>query len=331
MTETPRLSIDRRNTIKLVGGGLAGAGFAFAAGASKPAFAAAKRIAIGQPDRTANYYKALIDTALGEANKYGYEVLQSFSGMDPQKQHSELSAWLAAGVDAMVVLALDANAMGPIVAKCHEQGTLFVSYALRIPGEDGFLKWADRDAGKEMGAIAAKHIKEKLGGKADVGFLTWTNLQVVTDRIESTREAILAALPQTKFYEANAVNAPGALTATQSMLQAHPDLKVIICCSDDAALGARSGYKNSGLSSDNVFIAGFDGSKQNLELIKAKDPYLQASAAIDIRDVGRKVIDIPHGLWAKAPESETHVEEKYLLVTQDTDASTLNGLLSNFS
>jgi ribose transport system substrate-binding protein len=331
MIGTSRLSINRRSAIKLVGGGLAGGGFAWAAGAPNRAFAGAKRIAVGQPDRTANYYKALIDTTLSEANKYGYEVLQSFSGMDPQKQHAELSAWLAAGIDAMVVLALDANAMGPIVAKCHEQGALFISYALRIPGEDGYIKWADQAAGKEMGTLVAQHINDKLGGKADVGFLTWTNLQVVTDRIESTREAILAALPQTKFYEANAVNAPGALTATQSMLQAHPDLKVIICCSDDAALGARAGYKNSGLSVDNIFIGGFDGSKQNLELLKAKDPYLQASAAIDVRDVGRKVIDIPHGLWTNAPESETHVEEKYLLVTGNTAASTLDGLLSNFS
>ena len=73
---------------------------------------------------------------------------------------------------------------------------------------------------------------------------------MVTDRIESTREAILAEVPDAKFFEAIALNAPDGLKATQSLLQAHPEMKVIICCTDDGALGARSAYQNSGLDAD---------------------------------------------------------------------------------
>ena len=331
METKSRLSITRRNVMKLSGAGLAAAGLAWAGGARALAAEGPKRIAIGHPDRTANFYQGFMNAAIGQAEKYGYEILQSFSGMDPQKQLAELNAWLAAGVDAVVVLALDANSMGPMVAKCHEQGVLFIAYANRIPGEDGFIKWADRDAGKMLGEAASKHIQEKLGGKGDVGFLTFPNIQVVTDRMESTREALLAALPETKVFEATAVNAPDGLKATRALLQAHPALKVLICCSDDAALGARSAYMNSGLSPDNIFIAGFDGAKQNLELIKAKDPFLQACAALDIGDIGRRVVEIPHGLWTGAPESETHVLEQYVLVTGNTETSTLDTLLSAYS
>ncbi len=303
------------------------AGLAMSAIGRSPAFAASKRIAIAHPDRTANFYQGFMNSALQEAKKYDYEVLQSFSGMNPAKQLAEINTFLVSGVDALVVLALDQNAMQPVVTRAHDKGVLFISYANRIPGDDGFIKWADKDAGKAVGERIARHIKEKLGGKGNVGFLTWLNIQVVTDRMESTRAALLAALPDTQIFQGIAVNAPDALKATQSLLQAHPDIKVIVCCSDDAALGARSAYANSGLPNDNVFIVGFDGAKQNLELIKAKDPFLRASAALDIGDIGRRVIDIPHGVWTKAPESETHVLEPYVLIDDASSTASIDTLL----
>lgn len=329
MADKLPLAIDRRHLLKLSGAGAAAAGLA---ALGLPALAQErKRIAIGHPDRAADFYQGFMNAALEEAEKHGYEVLQSFSGMDPQKQLSELNTWLASDIDALIVLALDANAMGPVVSKCHEQGVLFISYANRIEGEDGFIKWADRDAGTQLGAHVAGHIKEKLGGSPEIGLLTATNIQVVTDRIESTREAILAEVPDARFFEAIALNAPDGLKATQSLLQAHPEMKVIICCTDDGALGARSAYQNSGLDAENLLIAGFDGAKQNLELIKAQDPFLQVTMALDIGDIGRRVIDIPHQLWNGGPESETHVLQEYKLVTQETDAATIDGILSVYS
>ena len=322
-------AVTRRDLLRLTAAGAAAAGLT---SMGLPALGQErKRIAIAHPDRAADYFQGFMNAALAEAEKHGYEVLQSFSGMDPQKQLAEVNTWLAQGFDALVVLALDANAMSPIVAKVHEANALFISYANRIEGEDGFIKWADRDAGALLGGYTARHIKEKLGGTAEVGFLTATNIQVVTDRIESTREAILAELPDTKFFEATALNAPDALKATQSLLQAHPEMKIIICCTDDGALGARSAYQNSGLGSDNVLIAGFDGAKQNLELIRAHDPFLQVSMALDIGDIGRRVIDIPHQLWNGGSESETHVLQEYKLISHETADADIATVLSVYS
>lgn len=321
--------VSRRNLIKVASTGLVVAGLS----RGMPAFAAGgkKRIAFGQGDRSANYYQGLISAVHERAAKYDYEILEAFWGQDPQKQLGDIKNWVAAGVDAMIVLALDANAMAPIVKECHDAGHLFVSYANRIPGDDGFIKWGDRDGGKALGERVVQHIRQKLGGAADVGLLTATGIQVITDRIESTREAILGALPNTKIYEATALNAPDGLKAVQSMLQAHPKLKVIICATDDGALGARSAYMNSGLTPDNIFIAGFDGAKQNLELLKAHDPFLQASASLPIKEIGQNCIEIVHGLWNGAPEAETHLLQPYKLVTNETDAATFDKLLSAYS
>src|ERR1700729_893802 len=76
------------------------AGLAMSAIGRAPAFAASKRIAIAHPDRTANFYQGFMNSALTEAKKYDYEILQSFSGMNPAKQLAEINTFLVSGVDA---------------------------------------------------------------------------------------------------------------------------------------------------------------------------------------------------------------------------------------
>jgi ribose transport system substrate-binding protein len=291
-----------------------------------PARAAAKkRIGFGQPDRTADFFHGFINAVHGEADRLGYEVLESFSGPTPEGQMSEVNAWIAAGVDALVVMPSDPNAIGGIVAKCKQKGIVFIGYANIIPGADGYMKWDDPKAGAAVGELAAKHIQEKLGGSGEVALLTLLTNQATRDRIGFARQAIEKAVPGTKFWDTEAVLAPEALKATQSLLQAHPKIKVIICCADDGALGARAAYLNSGLSPDNVFIAGFDGSKQNLNLLKQKDKFIKASAALDIAEVGRTVVDIPDRVFHHT--GPTQVVIPYVIVTPETDAGTIDTLL----
>jgi ABC-type sugar transport system substrate-binding protein len=323
MTSTAgtRARIDRRTVIR--------SGVALLALGSlargREAAAAAKRIGVGQPDRTADFYQGFIRAVQAEADKHGYQILQSFSGSTPEAQLAELNAWIASGVDALVVLPLDANAIGNIVQKCKQKGILFVGYANNVPGNDGYLKWDDTQGGTEIGKAIAGFIKQKLGGKAEIGMLIFPNHQATRERIRSTKASLDAELPGLTYWEVQAVLAPEALKATQSLLQAHPNIKVIVCCADDGALGARAAYMNSGLSDENVFICGFDGSRQNLVLLKQKDKFIRASAALDIAEVGRKVVEIPDNIWNKRQPVE--VSLPYVIVTHDTDAATIDRLL----
>ena len=76
-----------------------------------------KRIGVGQPDRTADFYQGFMNAVQTEAKARGYEILQSFSGPAPEKQLAELNAWMASGVDALVVMPMDSRAIGGVVRK----------------------------------------------------------------------------------------------------------------------------------------------------------------------------------------------------------------------
>jgi len=140
------LQVDRRRFIQ-------GAAV-FAAAASLPALralaAGKKKIGVAQPDRTADFYKGFINSVHQEADKLGYEILESFSGRAPEAQMNEINAWISAGVDALVVLPTDPNSLGALVAHCKKQGIVFIGYANVVPGADGYIKWDDPSAGTAM-------------------------------------------------------------------------------------------------------------------------------------------------------------------------------------
>jgi ribose transport system substrate-binding protein len=317
-------AIDRRSVMQ---GGVALVAAASATGL-RPVFAAAKkRIGVGQPDRTADFYQGFIRAVQAEADKRGSEIVQSFSGGSPEKQLAEINAWITSGIEGLVIMPLDANTVGGMVQKAHDNDLIFVGYANVIPGNDGYLKWDDTQAGTELGAKIVEFAKANLGGKAEVGLLVFPNHQATRERIRSTKEALDKGLPGGfTYWETQAVLAPEALTATQSLLQAHPNIKIMVCCADDGALGARAAYLNSGLSDENVFLCGFDGSNQNLEFIKQKDKFIRASAALDITEVGHKVIEIPDNIWNH--RQPTEVALPYVIVTEETDAATIDRLLA---
>lgn len=319
-------AIGRRELMKLAAGSVL-AGAVGLPGAS--AAEVAKVIGFAHPDRTAAYFRGLQDAIARQAGEYGYEIRQTSSGFEPQKQILELEAWLAAGIDAMVVAAVDRNSMGPIVQKARNQGVLFISYGITVDGADGHVGFDDVDGGTVLGRQVADFIRRQHAGKAEVGLLTFVSNEVTTNRIRSVKTSLLGELPQTPVYEAEAVIASQGLEAVQSMLVAHPDLQIIVSCTDDAALGARSAFMSRGVPAEGAFIAGFDGANQNLQLIRDKDLYIKASMALDIAEIGRNVVKVPHAFFQNrsAPSTATHVYTPYVLVTQDTGQPVIERLL----
>src|SRR5262245_6383019 len=139
------------------------------------AFAASAQdctLAFGQPDRGAAVVQGLYKSADEEAKKKGCKLLQSFAYGSASKQVTEVNTWIAQGVDAIAILPLNEGAMGPLVKKAHAAGIKFVGYADRIPGNDGFITWDNRQGAKDVGIAAGKWVNRTLGGKAEVALLT---------------------------------------------------------------------------------------------------------------------------------------------------------------
>jgi ribose transport system substrate-binding protein len=314
----------------LSGGGRTRAGFLKAtAGASVTALAASrvprafaadssKQIAVDLPFIQADVYPPLIAGAKEEAKRRGYTILQSASQLNLSAQLSELNTWIGEGVAAITAYPLDLKSFGPLVKRMHSKHEIFVAYGVPVPGADGSTLFNEKQASTIVGAAAGQYVKAKLGGKANVGLLVQKELETSRLRVDRAVAQMRKIAPGTKVVaSAEAAAAPDALSATRTMLQAHPEINVMICINDQDLVGASQALKQLGRKPESVWMAGFDGSKAALQKLVSGDVF-GATAALPLRAIGRTTVAVPANIIAgKGPR---HLVTDYVLVTSRTKA-----------
>lgn len=315
-------TVDRRRLLSMAGGaalGLAGAhltGSRDAAAQEATPVPIKGQIAFGQPDRTADVYKPLIAGAKLEGQARGYEVLESFAEGRADKQIAEINNWIGAGVKGMTILPLDEKAMQPAIQKAHDAGIVFVSYSDIIPNADGYTVFDSVQGGEMVGEWVAKWINETLGGEAEIASLTADFHETGRQRIGGAEKKIAELAPKAKVVNrTEAVLAPEAFTATQSILQANPNVNVILCIADDGCLGAARAFAATGRDAGTMCIVGWDGSREVMKQIVAGGP-IRATGALDLLSIGRSAIWVPANIIEKT--GPTNYTSKYELVTADT-------------
>jgi ribose transport system substrate-binding protein len=312
-------AIDRRRLLAMAGGAAFGL-----AGASRTRVVAAQegtpvpiqgQIAFGQPDRTADVYKPLIAGAKLEGRERGYEVLESFAEGRADKQIAEINTWIGAGVKAMTILPLDEKAMQPAIEKAHEAGVVFVSYSDIIPNADGYTVFDSVQGGEMVGEWVGNWINETLGGEAEVVSLTADFHETGRQRIGGAEKRIMELAPNAKIVNrTEAVLAPEAFEVTTSVLQANPNVNVILCIADDGCLGAAQAFNATGRDPESMCIVGWDGSREVMKQILAGGP-IRATGALDLLEIGRSAIWVPANILEdKEPKDYT---SQYVLVTAD--------------
>lgn len=225
-----------------------------------------------------------------EAAARGYEVLYSNNGGDPVAQLADIQTWIGLGVAGLVILPLDPEATNNLATEANAEGIVVIGYSDPIEGQAGSTTFNHVQGGTDLGKNAAAWINENLDGKGVIGLLVIDAMQVGRERIDSAMAVIDAETDSTVASRETAVTAADALPVVQSMLQANPDLNVILCVADDGCLGAAQAFEAAGIDPAGVYMAGWDGALQALEQIAAGDGYIKADAALDLLEIGRSIV-----------------------------------------
>jgi len=226
-------------------------------------------IAIITPSHDNPFFKAEADAAQAEAEELGYETSVASHDDDPNKQSELIDAAISNGAKAIILDNAGADAsIGPI-QKAKDAG---------IPV---FL--IDREI-NETGVAAAQIVANNAQGAAAVAE-TWvaalpeggkyieltgkesdTNAGVRSEAFAS----VISQYPELTSVAKETANwsQDEAFTKIETLLQRDPDIQGIIAGNDTMALGAVAAVEAAGLSGK-VVIAGFDGSPDAVEAIKA--------------------------------------------------------------
>jgi ribose transport system substrate-binding protein len=274
------------------------------------------RIGFAFSDTKVDVFKPLMAGAEEEAKRRGYEVLVSSPSGRAEAQIADLNTWIGQGVEALVILPLDPNAIAGVARRAQDRGIVVVGYSDHIPGEDGYDVFNHRQGAQIVGEYAAQWIRENLEGKAQVAVLAFDQVEVGRQRIDGALAAIEAAgVDANVVARQEAADAATGLTTMQSILQAHPDTNVVIGVNDDVILGASQAFAAAKKPKDEIFIAGFDGNRQAMQRILDGD-YIKATGALPLKRIGEAIVWIPANILED--RRPTNYTADYELVTTET-------------
>jgi ABC-type sugar transport system substrate-binding protein len=287
-----------------------------------------KTIAFSHAASEAPIAVAITAAAKARADELGYKFLSDDPRGDTAVQIKDIENWITQGVDAIVVFPFDPSTMVALQKRAQEKGIKWITYSAEMKGSDGALLLSHEASGNIIADEVTKWIEAQNGKPVKALLLTASALTSVAPRWELPKAAI-EKFPNAKIVgEQDALDEAQGLKVTESILQAHPDLNVVISMNDDSALGGLKAMQDAGKKGADVFIAGQDGNLRALEELKKKDGLYKATASLRPVEFGNAVTDV--AARAINGEGDTEVEVLPVLATPK-DTKLLDDLLVEWS
>jgi ribose transport system substrate-binding protein len=229
-----------------------------------------KKIVIGfaQQSLTAPYFVAMQKEAERQAQEQGFELVFQNANMDPVVQMNQAETMVAQGVNALLVNTVNVGGEeAKMKALAAEVPVIFIDTA--IPKVGVAAVQSDNVAiGKGAGEIMAGRFGK--GATINVAILHGGPRDEFTgpNRRAGFLEGLEAGGAAYKIVaeaDANYAQEP-AVTATETILAAHPEVDVIYGLNDSMALGALQALRT--LGNTKVLVAGIDGQKEAMAEIK---------------------------------------------------------------
>lgn len=246
---------------------------------------AADRPKIGLSLSTLNnpFFVQIRDGAEDEAKKLGVDLTVTDAQNDASQQANQLQNFTSGSLSAVVVNPVDSDAAGPSVRGANQAGIPVIAVDRGVNEADTSALVASDNV--EGGALGAKALAEKLGGKGTIVILQG---QAGTS---ASRERGAGFAEGLKDYPGIKVVAkqPADFDRTKgldvmtNLLQAHPDIDGVFAENDEMALGAIKALGSKAGTS--VQVVGFDGTPDGLKAVRAGTLY--ASVAQQPSELGR--------------------------------------------
>lgn len=269
--------------------------------------AKSKLVVIITPSPDNVFFKAEQDAAAAKAKALGYETLVISHDDDPTKQSQAFDTAISRKAAAIILDNAGADVTVAAVQKAKNAGipSFLIDREINQTGVAVAQIVSNNAQGAGLGGQEfAKQMKNS-GSYAELtGKETDTNAGVRSKGYHG----ILDQIPGMKMVAQQTANwdQAEALAKTQTILQAHPDIKGIIAGNDTMALGAQAALDSA--KKKDVVVVGFDGSPDVVASIKAgkiKATVLQPASQIAEMAVQQADEYIKGGNKASKPEKQS--------------------------
>ncbi|WP_230492707.1 ABC transporter substrate-binding protein [Martelella alba] len=219
-----------------------------------------------------NPYFVTMKSALEQAGKdIGATIYVADARHDVSKQINDIEDMLQKKIDILLINPADSVGVQSAVLSAHNAGAVVVAIDAQAEGPiDAFVGSKNYDAGY----LAGQYLGKNLNGKGQVAILDGIPVVPILDRVRGF-EAAMKTFPGIKIVtkQNGKQERDTALTVTENMLQAHPDLNGIFSVNDVGALAAIQA------SGSKVKLVSVDGHPEAIkEILKPNSPFIATAA-----------------------------------------------------
>jgi ribose transport system substrate-binding protein len=234
------------------------------------------------------FFTAIARGVESEAKKFNpkVSVTVTASEYDLAKQQQQIESFVAAGIDFIVLDAVDPKALRASIKRAQEVGIFVVGVDEEADGEDATFMTDNVKAGEE----SCQFIVDRLHGKGDVVVVNGPQVSSVVARIQGCKQA-LSGSPGIRILSDNQDgkgSRDGGLAVMQSLLVRYSKIDAVVAINDPSAIGASLALRQS--NRPDIFIASVDGSPDIEVAIKdpatkvlassSQDPFIMATSAV---------------------------------------------------
>ncbi|MEV0720183.1 D-ribose ABC transporter substrate-binding protein [Asanoa sp. NPDC050611] len=204
------------------------------------------------------FFKAEQDAAAAQAKQLGYETLVLSHDDDPTKQSQEIDTAISRKAAAIILDNAGADASVAAIQRAKDAGvpTFLIDREINKTG----VAVAQIVSNNAQGAgLGGQEFAKLMGGKGEYAELTGKPTDTNAGVRSQGYHGVLDQYADMKMVAQQSANwdQAEALTKTQTILQAHPNIKGIIAGNDTMALGAFAAVQAAGKK---IIVVGFDGS-----------------------------------------------------------------------
>ncbi|WP_298130509.1 ABC transporter substrate-binding protein [Micropruina sp.] len=265
-------------------------------------------------DMSNPFFSAMTKGAEDAAKKLGATLNVQDAQLDLAKQNTQIDAFIAQGVDLIVISAVDEDGIAPAIDRAHAAGALVIAVDTPAVGADAVVM---TDA-VEAGEVACKYLFDEIGGKGNILIVDGTPIQTIIDRIQGC-ENVMKDYPDIKVagHQSSKNDRASGRDVTTDMLTAAPDVQGIFGMNDPSALGAVLAVEQAGRQND-ILVVGIDGSPEGAaELQRDGSPFI-ATATQNPAEMVRQAVDVAQAIVDGNPPAETTILIPSVIVTRDT-------------
>lgn len=252
------------------------------------------------------YFIAVKQGFEDRAKELGINTVVNDAKYDAATQINQIENYITQKVDAIAIAPIDSKGLESVVEEARKAGIITIGQAQPVENADGNYIVHEYDFGYLNGTNVAKWINEKLGGEAEVLIIAQDNVEAVKRRGDGLEDAIKEFAPNAKIVARQTGDTPElGMKIAETVLQSHPNVKVIAGTNDSGAIGAYEAVMAMNKATPDFYVGGADATAEALAKMREENSVYRFTIDIDPYGTGRRLVDMMLEYVEEGPKNET--------------------------